>query len=81
MPNNWALNLSITLAKTRAAGLNPKIFDDRLIFRLEKRWLEKTARQVASSENRSPQEMAEKDFFYNCRFYESRKVDNWKWIF
>ena len=47
MPNDWALNLSISHALTRAAGLNPKIFDDRLIFRVEKRWLEKTARQVA----------------------------------
>ena len=71
----------ISHAKTRAAGLNPKIFDDRLIFRLEKRWLEKAARQVASTQNRSPQKMAEKDFFYNCRFYVFRKVDYWKWIF
>ena len=79
MPNNWALNLSH--AKTRAAGLNPKIFDDRLIFRLEKRWLEKTARQVASTQNRSPQKMAEKEFFNDCRFYELRKIDYWKWVF
>ena len=81
MPNDWALNLSISHALTRAAGLNPKIFDDRLIFRVEKRWLEKTARQVASTQNRSLQKMAEKDFFNNCRFYESGKVHYWKWIF
>ena len=58
-----------------------EIIDNSFTYRREKRWVEKTARQIAASENRSPQKMAEKDFFNKCRFYESRKIDYWKWVF